>query len=192
MISSREQWCTANSLRHDRQTFLSVSEWHAEYIWLLDSLVPNWRMENTSFMEAIYLWFFNTHQPGVKIFSPYIRSVCDATQVTVWRTISSVCRPSVCRPSVCSIRCAPMCAYPKIFPRAFTHRDRSVGCFRCKQPQSGNNSMLSFPSRARGRGRKINQSLKIKGLVSFLNATHEASSSTAWCLSSIWMGPDDS
>jgi len=85
-----------------------------------------------------------------------------------------------------------MCAYPKIFPRAFSHRDRSVGCFRCKQPQSGNNSMLSFPSRARGRGRKINQSLKIKDLVSFLNATHEASSSSAWCLSSIWMGPGDS
>jgi hypothetical protein len=119
---------------------------------------------------------------GRKNMLAEIGSVCVATQETAWRTISSVC----------SVRCTPMCAYRKIFPRAFSRRDRSVGCFRCKQPQSGNNSMLSFPSRARGRGRKINQSLKIKDLVSFLNATHEASSSSAWCLSSIWMGPGNS
>jgi len=41
-------------------------EWHAEHIRLLDSLVPNWRRENTSVMEAIYLWFFQYPPAGRK------------------------------------------------------------------------------------------------------------------------------
>jgi hypothetical protein len=129
-------------------------------------------------MVAIYLWFFQYPPAGrINIFAVDRVSVRCYTSNWVKNNF---------------VRCAPVCAYPKIFPRAFSHGDRCVGRFRCKQPQSGNNSMLSSPSRVRGRGRKINQSLKIQDLASFLNAAHEASSSSAWCLSSIWMGADGS